>query len=106
MAFNGDLEEEVFFLAIGFSTVFRRSSDGVESLFVGSFELPLQDCKFWGLGSLTGCSIVVNRAAGAVVRSLYVSTIGVVVGTGLPGRKCHQAEVGSNGTTNEKLIVL
>jgi hypothetical protein len=61
--------------------VFRRSSGGVESMFVGSCELPLQDCKFLGVGSITGSSIVENRAAGTVVWSLYVSTIGVVVGT-------------------------
>jgi hypothetical protein len=48
---------------------------------VGSGEQPLQDCKFLGVGSIAGSSIVVNRAAGSVVWSLYVSTIGVVVGT-------------------------
>ena len=67
MAFNGDLEEVVFFLAKGFSTVFRRSSGGVESMFVGSGEQPLQDCKFLGVGSVVGRSTVVNRAAGTVV---------------------------------------
>jgi hypothetical protein len=41
----------------------------------------VRDCKFSGLGSITGCSIVVNRAAGMVVWSLYVSAIGVDVGT-------------------------
>ena len=81
MAFNGDLEEVVFFLAKGFSTVFRRSSGWVGSLFVGSGEQPLQDWKFLGVGSITGSSIFENRAAGTVVWSLYVSTIGVVVGT-------------------------
>jgi hypothetical protein len=68
-------------IAKGFSTVFRRSSGGVESLFVGSGEQPLQDCKFLGMGSVTGSSIVENRAAGTVVWSLYVSTIVLVVGT-------------------------
>jgi hypothetical protein len=59
----------------------RRGGDGVGRLFVGSGEQPLQDCKFLGVGSITGSSTVENRAAGTVVWSLYVSTIGVVVGT-------------------------
>jgi hypothetical protein len=76
IAFNWDMEEEVFFFARGFSTVFRRSGDGVEGW--------VQGCKiaiFSGVGSISGCSIVVNRAAGTVVWSLYVSAIGVDVGT-------------------------
>ena len=73
MAFNWDLEEEVFFLARGFSTVFEQSGDGSECL--------VKDCKFLGVGSIAGCSIVVIIAAGMVVWSLYVSTIGVDVGT-------------------------
>ena len=68
-------------IAKGFSIVFRRSSGGVESLFVGSGEQPLQDCKFLGMGSITGSFIVKNRAAGTDVWSLYVSTIVLVVGT-------------------------
>ena len=96
----------VFSLAKGFSTVFRRSSGGVGRLLVGSGEQPLQDCKFWGMGSITGSSIVVNRAAGTVVWSLYVRTIVLVVGTRLPGSMGHQAAVGSRGTTNVKFIAL
>ena len=67
MAFGRDLEEVDFFSAEGESTVFRRGCDGGERLFVGSVEQPLQDCKFLGLGSVIGRSIVVNRAAGTVV---------------------------------------
>ncbi len=81
MAFSRDLEEVVFFKARGKSTVLRRGGDGGERLFVGSGEQPLQDCKFLGRGSITGSSTDVNRAAGTVVWSLYVSTIGMVVGT-------------------------
>ena len=81
MAFSRDLEEVVFFKARGKSTVLRRGGDGVGRLYVGSGEQPLQDCKFLGVGSITGSSTVVNRAAGTVVWSLYVSTIGMVVGT-------------------------
>jgi hypothetical protein len=81
MAFSRDLGEVDFFKAEGKSTVFRRGGDGGERLFVGSGEQPLQDCKFLGRGSITGSSTVVNRAPGTVVWSLYVSTIGVVVGT-------------------------
>jgi hypothetical protein len=73
MDFNWDLEEEDFFSARGFSTVFRGSGEGVEGL--------VQDCKFSGVGSITGCSTVLNRGAGMVVWSLYVSTIGVGVTT-------------------------
>jgi hypothetical protein len=69
MAFNWDLEEEEFVSATGFSTVFRRSGEEVEGL--------VQDGKFSGVGSITRSSTVVNRAAGTVVLSLYVSTIGV-----------------------------
>ena len=67
MAFSRDQEEVVFFKADGKSTVFRRGGDGGERLFVGSGEQPLQDCKFLGVGSVTGRSTVVNRAAGTVV---------------------------------------
>ena len=81
MAFSRDLGEVVFFKAEGKSTVFKRGGDGGERLLVGSGEQPLQDCKFLGVGSITGSSIVENRAVGMVVWSLYVSTIGVVVGT-------------------------
>ena len=81
MAFSRDLEEVVFFKARGKSTVLRRGGDGGERLYVGSGEQPLQDCKFLGRGSITGSATVVNRAAGTVVWSLYVSTIGMVVGT-------------------------
>ena len=81
MAFSRDLEEVVFFKARGKSTVLRRGGDGGGRLFVGSGEQPLQDCKFLGRGSETGSSTVVNRAPGTVVWSLYVSTIGMVVGT-------------------------
>ena len=80
MAFSRDLGEVDFFKAEGKSTVFRRGGDGGERLFVGSGEQPLQDCKFLGVGSITGIFIVENRAAGTVVWSLYLSTIGVVVG--------------------------
>jgi hypothetical protein len=73
MAFNWDLEEEEFCIARGFSTVFRRSGGGVVGL--------VQDCKFLGVGSISGCSTVENRAAGMVFWSLYVSTIGVGVTT-------------------------
>ena len=67
MAFIWDLEEVVFFKARGKSTVLRRGGDGVERLFVGSGEQPLQDCKFLGVGSIIDRSTVVNRAAGTVV---------------------------------------
>ena len=67
MAFGRDLEEVDFFSAKGESTVFRQCCDGGERLFVGSGEQPLQDCKFLGVGSVIGRSIVVNRAAGTVV---------------------------------------
>ena len=67
MAFSRDLEEVVFFKAEGKSTVFRRGGDGVERLFVGSGEQPLQDCKVLGVGSVIVRSTVVNRAAGTVV---------------------------------------
>jgi hypothetical protein len=45
-----DLEGVDFFSVEGESTVFRRCCDGVESLFVGYDEQPLQDCKFLWVG--------------------------------------------------------
>ncbi len=73
MAFSRDLEEVVFFGARGNRTVFRRGCGGGAGI--------VQDCKSFGVGSVTDKSIVENRAAGTVVWSLYVMTKGVEVMT-------------------------
>jgi hypothetical protein len=74
MAFSRDLEEVVFVDARGNRSVLRRGCGGGGAGIV-------QDCKSFGMGSVTDKSIVENRAAGTVVWSLYVMTKGVEVMT-------------------------
>ena len=69
MAFSRDLEEVGFVDARGNRTVLRRGCGGGAGI--------VQDCKSFGVGSVTDKSIVENRAAGTVVWSLYVMTKGV-----------------------------